>query len=118
MDENELIEALRALPRTSPSAAFSDGVLRRIREGARPRRSVPWRASALLAAAAVAGAGWVREHHRQEARALREETRAIAREIEGMKRTLPSPLIDLGEKDGIRYVFDLRRPPVSRGGTL
>jgi len=118
MDENELIEALRALPKTSPSAAFSDGVLRRIQEDARRKRSVPWGASALLAAAVVAATGLARERHRREARAIREETRAIAREIEGMKRTLPSPLIDLGEKDGVRYVFDLRRAPVSRGGTL
>jgi len=118
MDENELIEMLRALPKTSPSAGFSDGVLRRIREGARPRRTIPWGASALLAAAVIAGAGFARERHRREARAIREETRAIAREIEGMKRTLPSPLIDLGEKDGVRYVFDLRRAPVPRGGTL
>ena len=118
MDDNELIDALRALPRTSPSAAFSEGVLRRIREGARPRRSVPWGASAVVAAVVVAGAGWARERHRRETKAIREETREIAREIEGMKRTLPSPMIDLGEKDGVRYVFDLRRAPVPRGGTL
>jgi hypothetical protein len=35
-----------------------------------------------------------------------------------MKRALPSPVIDLGKKDGVRYVLDLRRVPAPRGGVL
>ena len=118
MDERELKEALRDLPRIVPSGRFSDSVLRRIREDGRELKSRAWRAPVLIAAAALAAAGIARERERRQARALRDETRAIAQEIEGMRRTLPSPMIDLGKRDGVRYVLDLRRVPASRGGIL
>ena len=120
MDEREVKEALRDLPRIAPSAQFSDSVLRRIRRDARETKTRPWRAPLVFAAVALAVAGIARERERErrQARALRDETRAIAREIEGMRRTLPSPMIDLGKSDGVRYVLDLRRVPASRGGIL
>lgn len=117
MDERELIEALRDLPRIVPCPGFSDSALRRFRL-ARETKSRSWRTPVLIAAAAVAAVGVARVRERRQARALRDETRAIARELEGMKRTLPSPVIDLGKKDGVRYVLDLRRVPASRGGIL
>jgi hypothetical protein len=118
VDERELKEALRDLPRIVPSGPFADSVLRRIREDAREAKPRPWRGPLLIAAVAIAAAGVARERERRQARALENETRAIAREIEGMKRTLPSPMIDLGQRDGVRYVLDLRRVPAARGGIL
>ena len=117
MDERELIEALRDLPRIVPGHDFSDAVLRRLRRD-RDTKSRSWRTPVLIAAAAVAAVGIATERERRQTRALRDETRAIARELEGMKRTLPSPVIDLGRTDGVRYVLDLRRVPASRGGIL
>ena len=118
MDERELKEALRDLPRIVPSGQFSDSVLRRVRRDSRETKPRAWRAPLLIAAVAIAAGGIARERERRQARAIQEETRAIAREIEGMRRTLPSPMIDLGERDGVRYVLDLRRVPASRGGIL
>jgi len=118
VDERELKEALRELPRIVPGDRFSDSVLRRIRRETREKKPRAWRAPLLTAAVVIAAAGIARERQRRHARALEDETRAIAREIEGMKRTLPSPMIDLGQRDGVRYVLDLRRVPASRGGIL
>jgi hypothetical protein len=118
VDERDLKEALRGLPRIVPSGQFSDSVLRRIRRDSREPRPRAWRAPLLIASVALAAAGIARERERRQARALEDETRAIARELEGMKRTLPSPMIDLGQRDGVRYVLDLRRVPAARGGIL
>lgn len=119
MDDLELREALRDLPRVAPSGVFTDLVLRRLRAGERAPRTFPaWLAPALAAAVLVAGIGLEREERRREARSMRDETQAIAHEVDSMKKTLPSPLVDLGEKDGVRYVLDLRRLPGYRGGTL
>ena len=117
MDEADVRDALKDLPRYTASAGFAAGVRRRIRS-VPPRR----RSRALLplaaAAAAFAFAGALRLDAVRRERALRQETRALAREIEEMKRTLPSPVVEVGERDGIRYVIDLRRPPGRRSGTL
>lgn len=118
MDERELKEALRDLPRIVPSGHLSNSVLRRIRSETREAKGRFWRAPALVAAVALAAAGIAKDRERRQARVLQDETRALAREIEGMRRTLPSPMIDLGKRDGVRYVLDLRRVPASRGGIL
>ena len=117
MDERDVTDALRDLPRVGPSEGFSERVLRKARTGSR-RRPDRWRAPVLIAAAAVAALGIAGERRHRRERAIRDETRSIARELEGMKRTLPSPVIDLGKKDGVRYVLDLRRVPAPRGGIL
>ena len=117
MDERDVREALRELPRQRASAGFSARVRRRIRDARpRPRRSALVPIAAAAAAAALVAA--VRVDTVRRERALRRETRELAREIEEMKRTLPSPFVDLGERDGVRYVIDLRRAPGRPGGTL
>ena len=118
MDERELTEAIRELPRVGPGDGFTEAVLRRARAGGPEPRFRPWRSSLLIAAAAVVALGVAREQRRRQERELRDEARSIARELEGMKRALPSPVIDLGGKDGVRYVLDLRRVPAARGGVL
>jgi len=118
VDERDVAEVLRDLPRIGPSDGFSERVLRKARSGGRTPRAGRWRAPVLIAAAAVAALGIAGEQRRRRERALRDETRSIARELEGMKRALPSPMIDLGKKDGVRYVLDLRRVPAPRGGIL
>ena len=116
MDEADVRDALKDLPRYAASAGFAAGVRRRIR-GVPPRRSrllLPLAA----AASAFAFAGALRLEAVRRERALRRETGALVREIEEMKRTLPSPYVEVGERDGVRYVIDLRRPPGRRSGTL
>jgi len=119
VDDLELREALGELPRVSPSGDFTETVLRRLRPGSRSRRPAPvWLAPALAAAVLVAGIGVRRAERQRRVLSIRDETRSIAREVNALKKTLPSPVIDLGEKDGVRYVLDLRRLPGYRGGTL
>lgn len=117
MDERDVAGVLRDLPRIGPGDGFSERVLRKARTGGRTG-SGGWRAPVLIAAAAASVLGIAGEQRRRRERALRDETRSIARELEGMKRALPSPVIDLGKKDGVRYVLDLRRVPAPRGGVL
>ena len=117
MDERDVADVLRDLPRVGPSEGFAERVLRKARAGG-GRRPDGWRAPVLVAAATAAALGIAGERRHRRERALRDETRSIARELEGMKRTLPSPVIDLGRKDGVRYVLDLRRVPAPRGGIL
>ena len=120
MDDLELREALRELPRVSPPTNFTETVLSRLRAARSSRRPAPvWLAPVLVAAAVlVAGVGLRRAERLRRAQSIRDETRSISREVDALKRTLPSPVIDLGEKDGVRYVLDLRRLPGYRGGTL
>jgi hypothetical protein len=117
MDEADVREALKDLPRLTASAGFAAGVRRRI-HGAPPRTRGRMLLPVAAVAAAFAFAGVVRLDAVRRERALRRETRALAREIEEMKRTLPSPVVEVGERDGVRYVIDLRRPPGRRSGTL
>jgi hypothetical protein len=117
MDDRDLGDLLRELPRVRAGADFDARVLRRIRGG----RPAPRWVRALLPALAAAGAiVFAAALRRQETRreAVREETRALARELDEMKRALPSPVVDVGGEDGVRYVIDLRRLPGRRGGVL
>ena len=118
MDEREVREVLRELPRVRPSAGFASRVAGRIRSNRAPRRGARVFLPAVAAAAAFAFAAGIRIEAVRKDRAIRRETRALAREIREMKRTLPSPVIELGEENGVRYVIDLRRLPGRRDGVL
>jgi len=118
MDERDVTALLRGLPRAAASEGFTDAVRGRIRGGP-PRRSfrrvvLP----ALAAAAAFALVAGLRLDAVRRDREIRRETRALAREIEEMKRTLASPLVEVSGENGARYVVDLRRLPGRRDGVL
>jgi len=118
MDERDVTELLRDLPRARAGEGFTEAVRQRIRGGS-PRPDRPRIvAAALAAAAAFALVAGLRLDALRRDREIRRETRALAREIEEMKRTLPSPLVEVGGENGARYVVDLRRLPGRRDGVL
>ena len=116
MDERDVSELLRDLPRLRAGAGFPAAVRNRLRRVPPLRRGIRIAVPAVAAAAAFAFV--LRLDARRKDRELRQETRALAREIEEMKRTLPSPLVEVGGENGARYVVDLRRLPGRRGGVL
>jgi hypothetical protein len=118
MDERDVTELLRDLPRLRASERFTETVRERVRGGPPRRDSRRIVLPALAAAAAFAVVAGVRLDSLRRDRELRRETHALAREIEEMKRTLPSPLVEVGGEDGARYVVDLRRLPGRRDGVL
>jgi hypothetical protein len=128
MDERDVAELLRSLPRARAGEGFTDAVRERIRGGS-PRRHLGKRGDprrdrrrivlpALVAAGAFAVVAGLRLDALRRDREIRRETRALAREIEEMKRTLPSPLVEVSGENGARYVVDLRRLPGRRDGVL
>jgi hypothetical protein len=127
MDERDVAELLRSLPRARAGEGFTDAVRGRIRGGSsrrhlgkrgdpRDRRRIVL--PALVAAGAFAVVAGLRFDALRRDREIRRETRALAREIEEMKRTLPSPLVEVSGENGTRYVVDLRRLPGRRDGVL
>ncbi len=118
MDERDVARLLRELPRTRASAGFAARVGNRIAAGSPRRRRGRLAVPALAAAAVFAVVAGIRIGAVRRDRELQRETRALAREIDEMKRALPSPLVEVGGEDGARYVVDLRRLPGRREGVL
>ena len=118
MDDGDIGDLLRELPRVRAGADFDARVLRRLRAGRRP--APRWRRALLPAIAAAGAVVFAAVLRREETRreAVRQETRALARELDEMKQALPSPVVDVGEENGVRYVIDLRRFPGRRDGVL
>jgi hypothetical protein len=105
MNDDQIDEALRALPSAEASAGFTDAVLARL-----PRRRWP-----LVVAFATAGAGavaavaalWPRPSLARELESLRREQRALADEVAQLREA--APVIYLGRSRGVDLVLDLDR---------
>ncbi len=114
LNDTELHNVLKSLPRERASVGFTGRVLRRLE---RPtRRSMPrW---APVAAAAILlltlGFGWREWRHRQTAAdlaALLAEKQALQAELEDLRRLTADarPVVYLGSDDRVDLVLDLAR---------
>lgn len=120
MDEERISQLLRSLPREEASPYFTAGVLRRLREGESPRRRIPRRVLAAVAAVLVlalafgAREGWHRYQLRQSrARlaALRAEHEALNTELRALRELAAEarPVVYLGSRGDVDLVVDLAR---------
>ncbi len=116
MNDNDVRELLRGLPRARASSDFTSRVLARVEQ---PGRRPVWIAAAAAAAAVllVVGAAWrveqTRRHdaRRAEVAALRSEADQLADELKQLRaqEQASSPVLYLGGDDQVDVVLDLRR---------
>jgi hypothetical protein len=116
MNDTQIAESLRRLPRTSASPSFTSDVLRVVRRDTAERRParLSWRAAAAFAMAAclliVAHAALLRHDHRERLAALRAEQQQIAAELQDVKRAAPRndpPVVVLENDEGTRVIVEL-----------
>jgi hypothetical protein len=123
IEQKELSDAMRQLPRETASPGFTSDVLRRTRRApARPfavRLRVAFAMAAVFVVIAAVQVG-VR-HHQREVRlaALRAEQQQIAAEIEKVKAAAQEsePVVVLEDGKGTRVIMDLdsaMQPPSQR----
>lgn len=112
MNERELSEAIRALPRLKASPAFNREVMRRLRWRPRQRPRF-WRLAAAVAMAACLVAtlqiAALQQAERKRMAALRAEQQRIEAELEAVKRIAADtePVVVLENDQGTRVIVDL-----------
>jgi Tfp pilus assembly protein PilN len=114
MNETQLDNRIRALPRVKASPAFTSDVLRAVRRADAPR-SAPfaWRLAAafamVLCVAALVQFALVRQEHRTRMAALREEQQRIQAELAAVKQIAreAEPVVVLENDRGTRVIMDL-----------
>lgn len=115
MNDRELTNLLRGLPRTSASPRFTSDVLRAVRNTAgedAPRRPFIWRATAAFATAVclvfVVQIALVQHAKTQRLAALRAEQTKLEAELEAVKKLADSyePVVVLEHRDGTRVVVE------------
>ena len=113
MNDTQLTELLRALPRTNASPQFSSDVMRAVRNAApEPRPAFTWRVAAAFAMALclvlVIQAGLVQHAKDKQARleAMRAEQHRIESELAAVKQQTYEPVVVLEHTDGTRVVVD------------
>jgi hypothetical protein len=115
MNDTQLADSMRTLPRTSASPAFTREVMRKARglhEGA-ARRPLVWRMAAAFAMAvcliAVAQFALIEHRQRERTLALREERQQIAADLASVKKSAAEsePVVVLENADGTRVIMDL-----------
>lgn len=114
MNDIEIGESLRALPRASASPGFTSEVLRRIRqERSVQRQPLVWRMAAAVAFAACLIAavqiGVMHHGQRQRIAKLRSERIKLAAELEAVKKIAQQtqPVVVFENDDGTRVIVDL-----------
>jgi hypothetical protein len=117
MNDTQIAESLRRLPRTNASPSFTSDVLRTVRQERAERRParLSWRTAAAFAMAAclviIIGQIALLRHDRQERMAaLRAEQRQLAAELQDVKRGVPAtepPVVVLENDEGTRVIVEL-----------
>ena len=115
MNDTQLADSMRTLPRTSASPAFTREVMRKLHRADEDaaRRPIVWRMAAAFAMAVclIAVAQFALIEHRQRARtiALREERQQIAADLASVKKSAAEsePVVVLENSDGTRVIMDL-----------
>ena len=112
MNETQLSDLMRNLPRTSASPAFTREVMRRA--SARPRpRPMFWRLAAAFAMAAVLVAlvnvAVMQHRQQQQTLALRAERQKLEAELAAVKKIASEaePMVVLENDRGTRVIMDL-----------
>ena len=117
MNDEDLSQLLRELPREEPSFDFTRRVLAKVdarsRSGRRSRAVLAWAAAALLGV--LLSQGYLRERYQRSraaarVRELRDEYRELQAELEKLRvltREL-EPVLVLGGTEDVDFVFDLR----------
>jgi len=115
MNDEQLNELLRSLPRRDSSAGFTTRVLSRLDEERREPARFPWAMAAALAAfvtvAGLSGQYFVEKQQSVErVEAFRVERQRITEELDELKRMAEQrePVIYLGGNEEAEYVIDLR----------
>jgi hypothetical protein len=114
MNDKQLANSMRSLPRVSASPAFTSNVLRAIRTTT-PERHVPfvWRMAAGIAMAAclvaVVHLASMQYLHRQNMAELRLEQQKLEAELEAVRKIAsePEPMVVFEDSQGTRVVMDL-----------
>ena len=114
MNDTQLGNSMRSLPRVSASPAFTSEVLRAVRKTA-PERHVPfvWRmaagiamAACLLAVVQIASMQYMRRQHVAE---LRVEQQKLEAELAAVREiaSKPEPMVVYENNQGTRVIMDL-----------
>ena len=120
MNDTQLGNSLRNLPRATASPAFTSDVLRAVRTGGVIKRPAAfiWRMAAGVAMAAclavVVSLGTMQYAHKQQVAELRAEQQKLSAELQAVKQSAsePEPAVVFEKSDGTRVIMDLDSAPV------
>lgn len=113
MDETQLSDLMRNLPRTSASPAFTPEVMRNVRRASARPRPMFWRLAAAFAMAAVIVAvvnvAVMQHRQQQQTLALRAERQKLEAELAAVKKIASEaePMVVLENDRGTRVIMDL-----------
>ena len=115
MNDTQLGNSLRSLPRATSSPTFNSEVLRKARNSAEPARSGAfiWRMAAGVAMAVVLLAavslGSMQYLHKQNVAQLRAEQQKLQAELQAVKASAsePEPAVVFERSDGTQVIVDL-----------
>ena len=112
MNDMQLGESMRALPRAKASPAFTSKVMFAARRAEEPRPRFAWRMAAafamLVCLVGVVHVAVVQQQHRQRVAALRAEQQQIEAELAAVKKIAgEEPVFVLENDKGTRVVMDL-----------
>jgi hypothetical protein len=114
MNDNQLADSMRALPRTKASPSFTSDVLRAVRRESAPKQArVTWRTAAAFAMVAclmiLVHATFLRYSREQQLDAIRAEQARIEAELAAVKRNAVTsdPVVVLENEDGTRVLVEL-----------
>lgn len=115
MNDEQLNELLKRLPRRDSSSGFTGRLLARLDETRNRPVLFPWAAAAALISmvtvAGLTGHYFIdKEQQRQKIEAFRAEQQEIVLELQELKRLAEesNPVIYLGGNEDVEYVIDLR----------
>lgn len=115
MNDTQMGNSLRSLPRVTASPTFSSEVLRKVRNTSVPQRSAAfiWRmaagvamAACLLGAISLGSMQYVRNRHVEQ---LRAEQQQLQAELQAVKQIAnePEPAVVFENSDGTQVIVDL-----------
>ena len=112
MNDMQLGESIRALPRAKASPAFTSKVMLAARRVEQPRSWFGWRTAAafamLICVVGIVQVAVIQQQHRQRVAALRAEQQQIEAELAAVKKIAgEEPVIVLENDKGTRVVMDL-----------
>ena len=114
MNDSQLGNSMRSLPRATASPAFTSEVVRAVRQATPERRvSFTWRMAAGFAMAAcllaVAHLASMQYMQRQNVALLRVEQQKLEAELQAVKKSAsePAPMVVFEDNQGTRVIMDL-----------